>query len=190
MLKPSSVVLLWVKLAALWASALSVHDEAAPTTRGTQTSPTSGFRRFFQNIWPAKLFDCFKGNAVSSNFTITLDLLNVNDDSDFKRASDAWSSVIVGDIKDYAGTLGGQSDCGPWPNQIDDVYICGQYRYIDGPGKILGNAGPRHYRPTEGIPMTGAMSFEKVDIEDGRIQDLFGVIVSERSPQKSRPHWN
>ena len=37
-------------------------------------------------------------------------------------------------------------------------------------------ASPRHYREDEGLPITGEMRFDKVDIEG--ISDLKGVIVS------------
>jgi hypothetical protein len=189
MIKMSNVVLLWMGLAALSVSAFNTQDDADQTRRRAQASPLSGVRQFLQNIWPTKFFDCF-GTAgdgeITSNFTIELSLVNVPNAQEFERASAAWSSVIVGDIRNFTGTLGGQSDCGPWPSQIDDVYICGQYRYIDGPGNVLGSAGPRHYRPTEGIPLTGVMSFDSVDIKDGRIQDLFGVIVSATSGRASR----
>lgn len=177
----SVVVPLWIGLTALSVSALDTQDDSR---RRTQESPLTGVRQFLRNIWPIPFLDCLNGNGgnggVRSNFTIALDLKNVPSDQEFKKASATWSSVIVGDIRNFTGTLGGQSDCGPWPSQIDDVYICGQYRAIDGPGNVLGSAGPRHYRPTEKIPMTGVMSFDSVDIQDGRIQDMFGVIVSAR----------
>jgi hypothetical protein len=181
MLKSSAVVQIWIGLAALSVSALNTQDDSNPLRRRTQASPLTGVREFLYNIWPTSFLDCFNGGddvVIISNFTIDLDLKNVPNDKEFKRASASWSSVIVGDVRNFTGTLGGQSDCGLWPSQIDDVYICGQYRDIDGPGNVLGSAGPRHYRPTEKIPLTGVMSFDAVDIRDGRIQDMFGVIVS------------
>lgn len=47
---------------------------------------------------------------------------------------------------------------------------------IDGPGNVLENASPRHYRPAEGLAVTGTTNFDSDDV--GRIGDLFGVSVS------------
>lgn len=145
--------------------------------RRLQDSPLSSFSQFMQSVWQTttSLLDCF-GGGTDSNFTIALDLTGVDDKSEFQSAVDKWRQVIVGDIPDFNGELGGSSTCGPWPTSIDDVYICGKYSAIDGPGNVLGRASPRHYRPSEGIPLTGEMTFDTDDVE--KIEDLSGIIVS------------
>lgn len=158
------------------------------------TSPFQLLRNTFGSA--LSLFDCFGGTGGDENsdeddnadgggstkppseFSITLGLQGVSNTNEFQNAMDRWSQIIVGDIPDFSGNLDGGSSCGDWPSSIDDVYICGVYKYIDGPGGVLGSASPRHYRRTEGLPLTGEMSFEIIDIQQGRIKDLLGVIVS------------
>ena len=128
---------------------------------------------------------------VPSAFTIVLelDLQGVGNRTVFDAAVAKWSKVITGDLPDFSGTLGGTSECGAWPTYIDDVFICGKYKNIDGPGNILGSAGPRAYRSASGLPITGNMFFDAADIQAGTMRDLFGVIVSDNvHPIKTSYH--
>jgi Leishmanolysin len=93
----------------------------------------------------------------------------------FKGAADRWSSIIVGDLPSVL--VDGEV--------IDDVLILAQGAEIDGPGRILGQAGPTHVRPaTAGdaafIPAKGRMTFDTADLEqmeqEGTLND---VIVHE-----------
>ena len=52
---------------------------------------------------------------------------------------------------------------------IDDVLIIAQGVPIDGPGRILGQAGPTHLRPASAgaaafLPARGVMSFDTADL--------------------------
>ena len=174
------------------------RDERKHERRRRMQETASPFH-FLRNTFGSalSLFDCFGGTEGDNNnndendntggdgsttkpseFSITLDLQGVSNTNEFQDAMDRWSQIILGDIPDFSGNLDGSSSCGNWPSSVDDVYICGVYKYIDGPGGVLGSASPRHYRPTEGLPLTGEMSFEIIDIEQGAIKDLLGVIVS------------
>lgn len=78
----------------------------------------------------------------------------------FKSAADRWSRVIVGDLPSVL--VGGEV--------IDDVLILARGADIDGPGRILGQAGPTHLRPaTAGdaafIPARGRMTFDTADLD-------------------------
>lgn len=117
-------------------------------------------------------------NAPEFSITLDLDLQGVGSRGVFDAAVEKWGQIITGDLPDFNGRLGGTSECGTWPTQIDDVYICGKYQSIDGIGGILGQAGPRAYRPDSKLPIAGTMIFDSSDIQAGTIQDLFGVIVS------------
>lgn len=77
----------------------------------------------------------------------------------FKLAADRWTKVIVGDLPPVQvdGEL------------IDDVLILAQGADIDGPGKILGMAGPRVLRPANAgaaafLPVKGEMTFDTADL--------------------------
>lgn len=89
----------------------------------------------------------------------------------FKTAADRWCKVIVGDLPDVM--IDGQV--------IDDVQIIAQGRNIDGPGRILGQAGPTSLRPanaggTAFLPARGRMSFDTADLakmeNDGSLVDV------------------
>jgi Leishmanolysin len=89
----------------------------------------------------------------------------------FKGAADRWSRMIVGDLPGVL--VDGEV--------IDDVLILAQGAEIDGPGRILGQAGPTHVRPaTAGdaafIPAKGRMTFDTADLEqmeqEGTLNDV------------------
>jgi hypothetical protein len=89
----------------------------------------------------------------------------------FKEAADRWSRVIVGDLPSVL--VEGEI--------IDDVLILAQGVNIDGPGKILGQAGPTRLRPASAgiaafLPAKGEMAFDKADLQqmedDGTLKDV------------------
>ena len=89
----------------------------------------------------------------------------------FKRAADRWTRVIVGDLPSV------QVD----GEVVDDLLILAQGVAIDGPGGILGQAGPTHLRPASAgasafLPVKGIMSFDTADLakmqQDGTLKDV------------------
>jgi hypothetical protein len=93
----------------------------------------------------------------------------------FKKAADRWSKVIIGDLPSVM--VGGEV--------IDDLLIEAQGVAIDGPGKILGQAGPTNLRPaTAGasalLPVKGIMSFDAADLAKMEAEGtLLDVITHE-----------
>lgn len=114
-----------------------------------------------------------KANAVAP-FTITvvfLGGLNTAQKNAFKSAADRWSKVIVGDLPNVV--INGQV--------IDDLLIEASGVPIDGPGNILGQAGPTHLRPASAgaaafIPAKGRMQFDTADLANmqanGTLKDV------------------
>jgi Leishmanolysin len=89
----------------------------------------------------------------------------------FKRAANRWSRVIVGDLPSVE--VDGEV--------IDDVLILAEGTAIDGPGAVLGQAGPSHLRPRNAgaaafLPVKGDMSFDTADLRamerDGTLNDV------------------
>jgi Leishmanolysin len=89
----------------------------------------------------------------------------------FKGAADRWSRMIVGDLPDLLVDS----------QLIDDVLILARGADIDGPGRILGQAGATHVRPrTAGdnafLPARGRMTFDTADLEqmeqEGTLDDV------------------
>jgi hypothetical protein len=95
-------------------------------------------------------------------FTIAVRFLGGLTDSQksaFRRAADRWVQVIVGDLTDVV--IDGET--------IDDVLILARGETIDGPGHVLGQAGPTHLRPASaakgaGLPARGRMTFDSADL--------------------------
>lgn len=97
--------------------------------------------------------------------------LNAAQKNAFKAAADRWSKVIVGDLP----TVVDGNDV------IDDLLIEAQGVAIDGPGQILGQAGPTKLRPLAAgasalLPAKGIMSFDTADLAkmqaDGTLVDV------------------
>jgi len=88
----------------------------------------------------------------------------------FETAARRWSQVIVADLP--AVVVDGET--------IDDIVIDADGPAIDGPGGILGQAGPTQLRPGSFLPAAGVMSFDAADLAtmeaDG---SLVSVIVHE-----------
>jgi Leishmanolysin len=89
----------------------------------------------------------------------------------FVAAADRWTRMIVGDLPPVV--VDGEP--------IDDLLILAQATPIDGPGRILGQAGPTHLRPASAgraafLPAKGVMFFDLDDLErleaDGTLQDV------------------
>jgi hypothetical protein len=77
----------------------------------------------------------------------------------FKAAADRWSRMIVGDLPSVI--VDGET--------IDDLLILAQGADIDGPGRILGQAGPTRLRPRNAgaaafLPAKGEMTFDSADL--------------------------
>jgi len=91
----------------------------------------------------------------------------------FKMAADRWSRVIVGDLPSVL--VDGEV--------IDDVLILAEGANIDGPGKILGQAGPTHLRPASAgaaafIPAKGKMTFDSADLAEMEQQGTLNDVIA------------
>jgi len=112
--------------------------------------------------------------AIASAYNIEVRFvggLNTAQKNAFKAAADRWSKVIVGDLPSVM--IDG--------DVIDDLLIMAQGVDIDGPGGILGQAGPTHLRPASAgvnafLPAKGLMSFDTADLAqmqaDGTLLDV------------------
>jgi Leishmanolysin len=112
--------------------------------------------------------------AVASAYKIEVRFvggLNTAQKNAFKTAANRWTKVIVGDVPSVM--VSGEV--------IDDLLIMAQGVEIDGPGKILGQAGPTHLRPASAganafLPAKGLMSFDTADLAqmqaDGTLVDV------------------
>ena len=73
----------------------------------------------------------------------------------FQQAADRWSQIILGDVPDVNI---------PGIGLVDDLSIEATAPAIDGPGGILGQAGPTFLRTGTLIPAAGIMQFDSADL--------------------------
>jgi Leishmanolysin len=88
----------------------------------------------------------------------------------FDQAAARWSEVITGDLPRFR--VEGEV--------IDDIVIEAQGIRIDGPGRILGQAGPTFLRPRTFLPAKGMMEFDVGDLAQLEFEGgLESVILHE-----------
>lgn len=91
----------------------------------------------------------------------------------FTAAADRWTRMIVGDLPPVVAD--GET--------IDDVLILAQGTAIDGPGGVLGQAGPTVLRPASAgaaalLPAKGVMSFDTADLEQMQADGTLGDVIT------------
>ena len=86
----------------------------------------------------------------------------------FTEAGQRWEEVITGDIGRSVIIPRGRSFCGQPPRRqnlrIDDLLIFVSVSDIDGPGRVLGRAGPCGF-DRAGRPRVGSMQFDLADVQ-------------------------
>lgn len=96
--------------------------------------------------------------------------------SAFDDAVSRLRSIVTGDLPSVFVTLPGGS-CGSnapaIAETVDDVLVLVTLEPIDGPGGVLGSAGPCVIRSAGGLPLVGRMRFDTADLTwlegDGRL---------------------
>ncbi len=88
----------------------------------------------------------------------------------FVSAVARWSTIITGDVVDLAGLTFSPGLCGTNApalvnRTVDDLLIFATIEPIDGPGRILGSAGPCFIRVANNLPVIGLMRFDVADID-------------------------
>ncbi len=112
--------------------------------------------------------------AAPVGFTIDVRFrggLNTAQKNAFKAAADRWTRVITGSLP--AVKVNGED--------VTGVVIHAQGANIDGPGNVLGQAGPSQLRPSNAgtaafLPALGSMTFDTADLvmmqADGTLGDV------------------
>jgi Viral BACON domain/Leishmanolysin len=104
----------------------------------------------------------------------------------FNEAAGLWSAVIIGDLEDFAVEIGDlpatDTLCGfdtpAFVGTIDDLLIFASIAPIDGPGKILGQAGPAAIRAsTNDLTIIGCMQFDEADVEALEGEGTFNEVI-------------
>lgn len=101
----------------------------------------------------------------------------------FEQARLRWQQAITGNLSEFPLTGTNQvaaNACGithPAVNEVvDDLLILIEIDSIDGPGKILGSAGPCMLRASSGLPILGVMKLDRDDLAamstNGSLRDV------------------
>ncbi|MEZ4235947.1 MAG: leishmanolysin-related zinc metalloendopeptidase [Myxococcota bacterium] len=108
----------------------------------------------------------------------------------FLDAADTWSRVIVGDLAPADSGDGQMPEhfaCRgepPFQGHVDDLVITALVQPIDGPGAVLGSAGPCVQRPagTNGalapLPLYGTMRFDVADLDDIEANGTLQAVIT------------
>ena len=93
---------------------------------------------------------------TSSGFSIQVRVsgLTPGQQNAFQQAANRWAQVITGDLPNeiYNGVV------------VDDLLIDASAVPIDGPGGVLGQAGPDRFRAGSLLPYHGTMQFDSADL--------------------------
>ena len=98
----------------------------------------------------------------------------------FTNAAAKWESIIFGDVPDIQVTIPVNACVTGQPamNEIvDDIVIFAAIDSIDGPGKILGQAGPCFVRNFKHLPVVGVMRFDSADVANLIAGGSFGLVI-------------
>jgi hypothetical protein len=117
-----------------------------------------------------------------SNFDITLRFAPGMTDAQkayFEIAAARWEALINKDMPSITGTLPGNlsGTIPPFTGTVDDILIDARIGTIDGPGRVLGSAGPRFIRNVDLLPISGSMNFDVVDIDFLITLGLFDEVI-------------
>jgi hypothetical protein len=112
----------------------------------------------------------FRATATARPFVIDLRLLSTMKASQrdaFVTSAMRWMEIITDDISDISINRPA-GDCGTGSPAlaefVDDVIIFASVVNIDGPGGILGSAGPCTVRSVTALPVVGRMRFDDADL--------------------------
>ncbi|WP_297335203.1 hypothetical protein [Algoriphagus sp.] len=99
----------------------------------------------------------------------------------FESAVERWEKIIVRDEPDFTGlaipNFDGSSFLVSEDEILDDIIIEVVLEPIDGPGSVLGSAGPRFIRLPEATTITGLMRFDTADLETLEAANQFENVI-------------
>ena len=146
--------------------------------------------------WPLRLVNGYTEGQSESNarratqapgvdrgrFNITLKYVvpvTERQEEVFEQAAARWERIIIKDEPSFTGTLP-SAFAGVPPavdGTLDDIVIEVVLAPIDGPGNILGQAGPRFVRTDNFLPLSGVMFFDVEDLAFLEGLDLFDEVI-------------
>jgi hypothetical protein len=98
----------------------------------------------------------------------------------FNTARNRWQSVVTGELSNVLMQVpAAQTPCGfddlSLDETVDDLLILVVVDSIDGPGQVLGSAGPCYIRNSNSLPIVGVMRLDSADLA---VLNTNGVLTS------------
>jgi hypothetical protein len=176
----------------LWVGPGGASGTSVTNRSGLATSPNLGTRQPGSYTQTARLAGggeeaAFRYRIVASG-GFNIDLRFVGSVTPavraaFEGARLRWQEVITGNLPEFALTgtnQVGAKTCGidhPAVNEVvDDVLIFAEIVPIDGPGQVLGSAGPCLVRGGSGLPILGVIKLDSDDLalmeRNGTLRDV------------------
>ncbi|MDW3210635.1 MAG: leishmanolysin-related zinc metalloendopeptidase [Reichenbachiella sp.] len=95
----------------------------------------------------------------------------------FEAAVARWERIIIKDVPSVTGPIPSAFQGVPPIESVDDIVIEVVIAPIDGPGNILGQAGPRYVRTDDFLSLSGVMYFDVADMDYLDELDLFEEVI-------------
>lgn len=110
--------------------------------------------------------DFGESDLTRYNIDLVLEMSAIADYRDaYVKAVTKWMAVIIGDMPSSIVNTTADNrvgNCTNVPTMVDDLHICSQDKNIDGPGKVVGYAGPlilkRNVTTNKYVAQTGQMT--------------------------------
>ena len=126
------------------------------------------------------------GATIQSSFSVDVRFfgraIDPNIQAAFMKAAQRVNALVVGDVPDFAlANYDVALQCqvngvAPLTETVGSVIVYVSVDTIDGPGKVIGSAGPCAIRNTSKLPIVGTMTFDVADLatifNDGRLNDV------------------
>jgi hypothetical protein len=98
----------------------------------------------------------------------------------FQASAARWSTIIKGDLPAVSGAIP-ENACGSGTpsadHTYDDLLIFAAVTDIDGPGQVLGQAGPCFIRNPGSLPVIGTMQFDVADLNALEASGRLGAVI-------------
>lgn len=97
-----------------------------------------------------------------------------------EAARQRWEGVIQGDVPDVPMSIAAGSCLEDQPaleETVDDLLIFVRLEPIDGPGKVLGSAGPCFVRSGSRLPVVGLINLDAADLDVMEDEGILGAVI-------------
>lgn len=147
---------------------------------GDFATPQGGDWNYFSPFWMWQ-------DNTGSNYSIDMEYsgsgMTASRRAIFESAAARWSSIIIGDLPDYTFPPNASNPCGFGSSlanvTVDDLKVFVSIVPIDGPGNVLGSAGPSWLR-SSALPIIGCVELDEADVASLEANgSLYDVILHE-----------